>query len=564
MTPPKNKESVYIDVDDEITNIIEKVKTSESKIVALVLPKRATVLQSVVNMKLLKKAALSSKKSIVLITSEVGLLPLAGAAGLHVAKSLQSKPVIPPMPKTVADDDEVTEDIGDEVPIDATTSVGTLAAAAAIADDDDTETIELDNIDLDGTEAGAVKKGMAERLKHLKVPNFERFRLVFFLAGLGLLLLVGGLIMAFIIMPKAHITIKTDTTSVVSSFDFIASANVAELNIDEKKIPAVYKEVIKKDSEKAPATGQKDTGTKATGTMTLKNCAATEGSVVVPVGTRFTNSGLSFASDEAVTLPESSFSSGGTCKTDTRSVDVTAESPGDNYNLSSRTYTSNLGSVTASGSAMSGGTTNIIKIVSQGDIDAAVAKMKSRLDKQAVDELKALMDTEQLFTLNESKFSTEPKIASTPALDHEATEFTVTSETTYSTLGIKREYLSQVIASDVEDKIDTQKQAITNDGIDTAIFRLNNLANPKEAFISFRTSVVAGPELDEVAIKEAVRGKKRGQVESYISSQPGVKEVIVEYSPFWIYSTPKSTKKIQITIEKTAETQAEQAADGSE
>ncbi|MBC7581656.1 hypothetical protein H7097_02175, partial [Aeromicrobium sp.] len=52
-----NKETVYVDIDDEITAIIEKVRSSQQKIVALVLPKRASVLQSIVNMKLLKRTA---------------------------------------------------------------------------------------------------------------------------------------------------------------------------------------------------------------------------------------------------------------------------------------------------------------------------------------------------------------------------------------------------------------------------------------------------------------------------------------------------------------------------
>jgi len=75
MTSTNGKHTIYVDVDDEITAIIDKVKSAPDKIVALVLPKRATVLQSIVNMKLLKKSATASKKSLVLITSEAGLLP---------------------------------------------------------------------------------------------------------------------------------------------------------------------------------------------------------------------------------------------------------------------------------------------------------------------------------------------------------------------------------------------------------------------------------------------------------------------------------------------------------
>ena len=58
------KDTIYIDVDDEITSIIEKLQNSPQRIVALVLPKRASVFQSVVNMKLLKRSAENSKKNI--------------------------------------------------------------------------------------------------------------------------------------------------------------------------------------------------------------------------------------------------------------------------------------------------------------------------------------------------------------------------------------------------------------------------------------------------------------------------------------------------------------------
>src|SRR5918911_5581071 len=105
-----NPDTIYIDIDDEITGIIDKLKASKGKVVALVLPKRAAVFQSIVNMKLLKRAADSSKKHLVLITSEAGLLPLAGAAGVHVAKTLTSKPVIPLAPQAIDDGEETVEE----------------------------------------------------------------------------------------------------------------------------------------------------------------------------------------------------------------------------------------------------------------------------------------------------------------------------------------------------------------------------------------------------------------------------------------------------------------------
>ncbi len=110
-----DKDTIYVDIDDEITGIIDKLKTSNGKIVALVLPKRASVFQSIVNMKLAKRAADESKKHLVLITSEAGLLPLAGIAGVLVAKTLTSKPEVPAGPTLDSDAEETIEETGELV-----------------------------------------------------------------------------------------------------------------------------------------------------------------------------------------------------------------------------------------------------------------------------------------------------------------------------------------------------------------------------------------------------------------------------------------------------------------
>lgn len=54
MADPKdiNKDTVYIDIDDEITAIIEKVRASSQKNRSVGAAQRASVLQSIVNMKL--------------------------------------------------------------------------------------------------------------------------------------------------------------------------------------------------------------------------------------------------------------------------------------------------------------------------------------------------------------------------------------------------------------------------------------------------------------------------------------------------------------------------------
>ena len=86
------KDVIYIDVEDDITAIIGKLKASKQKIVALVPPKRIGVLQSAVNLRLLARSAEQQDKRLVIITGNQALSGLAASAAIPVAKNLQSKP----------------------------------------------------------------------------------------------------------------------------------------------------------------------------------------------------------------------------------------------------------------------------------------------------------------------------------------------------------------------------------------------------------------------------------------------------------------------------------------
>ncbi|MFO7807199.1 MAG: hypothetical protein R6V40_02125, partial [Candidatus Moraniibacteriota bacterium] len=64
------RKTIYIDTDEEITAIIEKIKIEPASELFLVVPKDAMLLQGVVNLKLLKKEADKLNKKIVLVTSD--------------------------------------------------------------------------------------------------------------------------------------------------------------------------------------------------------------------------------------------------------------------------------------------------------------------------------------------------------------------------------------------------------------------------------------------------------------------------------------------------------------
>ena len=542
-----NKDTIYIDVDDEITAIIEKVQDSSSKILALVLPKRATVFQSIVNMKLLKRTSDQAKKNIVLITSEASLLPLAGAVGLHVAKTLQSKPAIPAAPNAsdtpVSVDEEDIEELEDE-PVDPNATVGELAGPTF----NDEETIEVDNdSDTPVAAAAGAKKSLN---KKLRVPNFDKFRTRLILGVSAFIALLVFWIFASFVWPKATITIKTDTTDVTSTVSITSSPTISEIDVENKQVPGILKEYKKTDSQKAPATGQKDMGTKAKGTMTFSAKTTCSPGMSVPSGTTVSSGSNSFITQAAASLSPVDVEDG-KCVYQSSPVAVVAENAGDQYNLSARNYTvAGFSNVTAKGSAMSGGTSKVVKIVSQQDIDNIKQKIVDSFNATANQELVSQLKAEGYFPITDTFVTKDPLVVANPAVNAEADEVTVNVTVSYTMVGAKEDGIKQILEADIKQHIDTNKQNILNINLDEATIRIDSKKVNGETTFTLQTIAQAGVEQNESDIKQAVKGKKKGEVQAALQSRPGVKDVQVKTSPFWVSKVPKNDGKITLIFEQ--------------
>jgi hypothetical protein len=548
------KSTIYLDAEDEITAIIEKVKSAHGSIVAVVPPKRAAALQSVVNLKLLQRAARNAKKNLVLVTTEPALLPLAGTVGMMVAKTTSSKPEVPPAPDTTTQDDDMDEvvETGDE-PVDATKSVGELAGVGAVAataaGKDDVETVEIDNsspTEPESKPSAKKDKKAAKADKKLKVPNFNTFRKKMLLAGGGLVLLIILFVLANVVLPKATIIVKTDTTNVQSNLNITARSGVTDVDTESLVVPLIREEFKKTDSEKAPATGKRDDGTKARGSVTFSiECSDVDGDPpTIPAGTAISSNNLNFITQSSVTLTTPAFSP---CRF-TGNTQVVAQENGDQFNLSERSYEVSEPGVSAYGSTMSGGTSKIVKVVSQSDIDGARQKILDRIKNDGEAELRAKFSEQGAIPLKDTLKSGDPVVTASPNANSEGDEVNVSVVVTYSQAAVKRDSLNKLVEEDVKRQIDTSKQQIQDTGLDAATLRVTTDGNTELRF-QLQTVSRAGPQLDAEGIKQAIAGKKRGETESIILGRPGIRDVEINYSPFWVHGTPSRTGKITITFE---------------
>ncbi|MEI6228889.1 MAG: hypothetical protein WCP11_02630 [Candidatus Saccharibacteria bacterium] len=527
-----NKDVIYIDTEDDITAIIGKIKSSKEKIVALVPPKRIGVLQSAVNLRLLSRTANNANKHLVLITSNRALIALSAASMIPVAKNLQSKPEIAETEESEIDDNEDVID-GADMP------VGELATTVdSPADDGVSDAIDTISID--------EKSSTNEKVKFKKsgkVPDFSSFRKKIFIIGAAVVVLTVFLVWAIVSAPAARVIITTKTSPAPVS----ATLKLGTIEATDAKkgiIQTVSKQIKKDVSVEFVPTGKKDLGNKAKGTMEITRAAVSPNSLLVPAGTTFTNTGCTFTSDAAVTLAKTELGEGFFVH-DSAVLNVTSVDAGEGCNFSARAYQSGLAGITAAGSAMAGGTTKMAIVATTEDIlkasqtlvDLSSEDVKNQLTQQFTNSEIVIRDS----------FNVEHAAAvSVPAVDTEVTTAKVklTSATTFTILAIAKSEM-QIYLADVLAKQVGNNQRVFSDGID-GIKMSGYLKNETGQTVNVSTVGQIGPNIDANSVKEQVKGKRYGDVQSILGTIQGVSNVDVKFPYFWINTVPNEVNKIDV------------------
>lgn len=534
------KDVIYVDIEDDITSIIDKVKAASARIVALVPPKRTGVLQSVVNLKLLQKAASSADKRVVMITNDQALTALAAGVSMPVAKNLQSKPEVASITALDVDDEDVIN--GEELPVGDL--VGTMPGQVDGTESSAEPTASTAAVPVAATAAARAPK----KSSGPKIPNFDKFRTkLFIISGVGALLLIF-FVWAIFFAPKATVTVAANTSAVNIDLP-LALGEDAELSAEDGTLPAVSEELRKEQSVDFEATGKKEVGERATGTLTLSNSKGR--AIQVPAGTVFSASDQDFTSNESVTVP------GATVCPDVAAicpgeatVNITAAEIGAEYNVGPQAYSTDADVSASSDEATSGGSKREITIVSQSDVDKAREQLEAQDDDEARAQLKETF-SEDAIVIDESfrARATEPK--SSPAVGEEASNASLKATTIYTLVAIKRDDLRALYDTYVNEQLEgNPDRKIYASGDQKARFTQFQYGDGDDGEYTARTQAVAsvGPNIDTDALAESLVGKRAGEIQAQVEDIQGVENVDVQLSPFWVTSAPDKDK---ITIKFT-------------
>lgn len=566
-----NKDVVYIEPEDDITDIIARVKGAKQKLVALVPPKKIGVLRSAVNTKLIAKAARLSEKVVVIVTTDSSLIKLAAAAQIPVAKNLQSRPKLPSEiireekenPEQFIDEKDYDDEVDPEEALKTSKNATPVMsqhsrAQSANAKKADQE-ITSDDIERDEEKSEKSGKKSAKSDKKGVIPTLEKYRKWIILGVSAFIVLVVFLVWAFVFAPAADIAVAVRTTANNFSENVTFTTKSGSENPTSGNFLLEQKKVEKTSSVEFTATGQKNIGEKAKGVLTLTATFGTETAEAVisaKEGATFSYGDLKYTLTKSVNFHIDEEDNctvtqlrNRTC-TITTTAEVIATESGENYNIGPHDsgWTSPVNDISAKNdAAFTGGTTNMVTVVSEQDFNTAKEKLvnqgredgKAELVKQFGDDMITIESSLEVST-------SDPK--STPAVGEEVKSGVtpkVEATTTYTMFAVDKTKVEEFIKTKTASSVAADQKIYA---IDKPFFENFTKQSDTSYTAKLKSATQTGPKVTEEDILEKSRGKKIGEVTSLLKSINGVSSVKITPSFPWVSVVPDDPNKITIEL----------------
>jgi hypothetical protein cdiviTM7_03019 len=566
-----NKDTFYIEPEDDITDIINHIKASKQKIIALVPPKKLNVLRSSINLKLIARTAKIHDKAIVVVTTDPTLMKMAALSSLPFAKNLSSRPTLPsefneadleyPAKTKKSGLNEEIEINEKAAPTSSVSRVRTTNEETANRAYTTSNLTKNSTMNLDSEEVAKNPEDEEADNQPKKILTLDSLKNRIIIGVVAAILLIGSFIWAFILAPAAKISVKIKTIAENFSENVSFVTDTKQAVSKDGKFFLETASLEKNSEVEFEATGEKNVGDKATGelrliaTFDMSTTTATASRpdvATVPQGSAFAYRNLNFLTNQEVKISwDGSISNcdagrhNGKCQV-AKTVKATAIEGGAKYNIeavSSGWQSSVAGVEGYANSAFKGGTDKIQKIVTASDITKAKEKLteadgvkEELFEKVPSDDIK-IEDSYK-------KVTADP--TSSPAVDQptENGKAKLTAKTTYSVNYVDKAAIEEYVKSVVSTRLGSDQKIYETGNIFIEKFQNNN----NSVTAKIKATLKTGPEVTEQSVLEKSLGKKVGEVTTLIKSINGVSDVEVNTSFPWVRQIPNDANKVSIKI----------------
>ena len=542
---------IYLEADSEITEAIDKLKSARGREVRIAVPARSTMLQSAVNLKLLKKTAQKSGKKLVLISSDRATLSLAAGLGLLVAKNVKAEALLPSSamaPPASSHEpvviDQAREEARQSRGSSSSSSSSRSSSKSSSNNDNDKNYIDLSEDSQSDSDIQKASAGHSKKSKQSpKIPNFMGLnkKISIIVAVFAAFIM---LVLAYVFLPTAKVTLLAKAQKTPVNVEFTLDSTVKESDFRQGLVAANQLTVTKDLSAQYTATGKKDVGTKATGSVKISN-ATSSNAVSLPAGATLTASGKTFSLNQGVTVPGATVSGGivpGTINTQ-----ITATQNGDSYNLSGATFSVSSGGpvLTATGST-SDGTTKIAVVVTQADIDKAQKEMIDSASQNAKQDVESKSSSDERF-FPETFTSTVSGLTASAPVDSESSGGTVSAKVKYSELSASNTDLDKLFTEQIKTQIPGSNQ-LYQSGWKDAKYSAKPSSSEK-AEVKAISNAFYGQAIDIKQVAKDLSGKAKKDATDVVTPKyPQVTGVQVESSPALSPNIPFFANRITVEI----------------
>lgn len=570
---------VYVEIDEEITSIFERIERLPDKDVFLVIPERAVLLQSVVNLQILKKKVTDARKSLSLVTNDPVGIQLAHQADIPVFD--QYKPTSTPSTERSDEDDQegtlkpmtaLSNDVPDERPQRLTQKK--LSIFEVVREAKGKRSFSLKSM----------KRFFQARKEKELFKDPSRFSMggpskktlaTLVLASLSVLLIIS-----YVALPGATVTVTPQSNVIEQSANItLANSTVYGTNptIEGGHVLVSYPISITIEKNMTyPSTGQLFKGTNASGVVTLINERSTPWTLVALTRLQ-TEDGLIFRTQEVVTVPAATTQGFGSTEVPVLAdeLDVYGRVIGERGNLGPSSFflpglreDSQKMLYARSSAGMTGGSTVVTLQVTQEDLDASAELLRDQLESAAQAELEA--EIERRNTTNSTHLTLltgygaitlgEPSLSiPTSLVDALQDEFQVSGRLTVSGYAFDHDEFITVMQQELETRKSPDKELLKVDesSISYELFEINETAGVIKftATIKGIEAYALDPENENGAklikkIKEHIAGKSIKEAEDYIQNLSEINKVTISTWPVWAPTIPTVLENIEIRVDE--------------
>lgn len=362
----------------------------------------------------------------------------------------------------------------------------------------------------------------------------------------GVLILIAGLLYWFV--PHATVTVLMLPKSLSASETITIDPAVTSVVADSKVIPGTGLQKSVSGSKTIAVTGKKDVGTPAKGGVTIYN--KTTDAKTFSKGAVLTVGSLQFTLDTDVQVASAS-EEVGSLTFGKGSGSVTASAIGTDSNLAAGKEFDFKGidpdiAVARNDSALAGGTSKSVTVVSRADQDAFVKAVSSDLVDKAKQDLagsvtgsQKLIDATIATSVTKKKFNQE--------IDQEATQLSGDVTLTVSGVSYNEDDVKTLMKSMITGQIPAGYAL--SEGRTTVT--LENVKVAKDGKITAKATIKtdAIPTLDASDIRSHISGKTLSSAQEYLKGLTGVAGVVVRFGlGFGKNRLPINSHNITVTL----------------